>query len=476
MSDKLKNILIWLTLGLLTISAFFIRLENFKRGDLRSIDEIVYYRMALQMSKNIADYNTIPYGKELRASGRELPDYFFEPLFKHPPLFSLLTTLSTKLFGPTLISSYYPSLLLGILIIPLTFLLGRLIFNNAVGLLAAFFVYLDPISIICSQKVWMDSTIAFFTLLTVLCFAHALHDKKDIFFLLSGIASGLAMTTKYTGILGIIIICVYVALYRRELFKNRWFMASLSIPFLMLLPWIYWNYQVYGSDLLTAQAKTEPMIAKIIDRLFYYKYILLGMILGLGILKYFQLKHSTPSALAKKETLEQQPSPLLLWISFIFVLTFLLLIKAQILHSLDVNFAPLTTWYQGAFSGEPPTFYFGKLVEFFFIYVFAYTALFRYHTDEKNETAILRIASLTIMVFFIAWGNYQSRYILSALPFLILLAANEIILIFSKIVKIHSPFLRILALGIFGVLAYYLLFKVSLVNAFVSFPNDMCYF
>jgi len=83
-------------LGLLIVSAFFLRLNNFNNSDMHAIDEFVYFRMALQVNNDISDYNSIPYGKVLTKSGRKLPAYFFDPLFKHPPLFTYLLAASMK--------------------------------------------------------------------------------------------------------------------------------------------------------------------------------------------------------------------------------------------------------------------------------------------------------------------------------------------------------------------------------------------
>jgi len=128
-SESIKKVTIFIVLGLLVASAFFIRIENFKNTPARSIDEIVYMRMGKQLKGDITQYNTIPYGKELMARGRPLPEYFTQPLFKHPPLFSLLISLSMHLFGERLLAAEYVSLLMGALSIPLVYLLGAFLYN-----------------------------------------------------------------------------------------------------------------------------------------------------------------------------------------------------------------------------------------------------------------------------------------------------------------------------------------------------------
>jgi dolichyl-phosphate-mannose--protein O-mannosyl transferase len=176
----IKKRTIFLMLGLFAASAFFVRLENFKNSEMRTIDEIVYYHMAEQvLDQGLSGYNSVPYGEELASKGRPLPDYFFQPLFKHPPVFTFLAALSIKVFGKGMIFAEYVSLLMSVLMIPLIYLLGTLVYDRRVGILSAFFLWIDPGNIICSQKIWMDTTIAFFTLLAAVLFIGGLKHNRD---------------------------------------------------------------------------------------------------------------------------------------------------------------------------------------------------------------------------------------------------------------------------------------------------------
>ena len=105
LSQTGKNVLIVLILSALTLCAFLTRLENVKKSKLISIDEMVYYRMGAQLKNDIFNYNTIPYANDLSKQGRDLPEYFFDPLFKYPPLFSLLIMESINLFGQNFIEA-----------------------------------------------------------------------------------------------------------------------------------------------------------------------------------------------------------------------------------------------------------------------------------------------------------------------------------------------------------------------------------
>ncbi|MCA9400041.1 MAG: hypothetical protein KC713_00310, partial [Candidatus Omnitrophica bacterium] len=69
-SIKSNKLFIYLLLGLLMVSAFFMRLHSFQNSRARSIDEVVYFRMAYQIQGGLKHYHTIPYGQELRDRGR----------------------------------------------------------------------------------------------------------------------------------------------------------------------------------------------------------------------------------------------------------------------------------------------------------------------------------------------------------------------------------------------------------------------
>ena len=58
------------------------------------------------------------------------------------------------------------------------------------------FLWLDPVNIICSQKVWPDTTMSFFTLLSVIFFVLALKRQNGLFFILCGLSVGIVVNIK----------------------------------------------------------------------------------------------------------------------------------------------------------------------------------------------------------------------------------------------------------------------------------------
>lgn len=471
-SEAIKKFFIVLMLGSLTASAFFIRLENFKNSPNRSIDEIVYYRMGKQiLEQGLSGYNTIPYGQELAASGRPLPQYFFEPLFKHPPLFTFLAALSMRLFGSVLVSAEYVSLLFGVLLIPLGYILATILFNRRVALVSAFFLWLDPVTIMCSQKVWMETTITFFTLLSAVFFAKGIKSNKDWFFILSGISSGLAVNTKYPAVLITMAFVFYALFHNKDLFRGRKFQISLALPFASLLPWMYWNHQVYGLKSIPRHEELNALFKIILSK--WTIVFLSGIILtaALWLKKIFSSQGNVA-----RPAVEPLPSSSLKKISILFLLFLGIFLKDNLWHSLQFNHLPFVSWAGGViYANGSPLFYLGRLIEYSFLYTLAFIALFRYQPYHNPEIAFLRSSAFIILIFYIAWGNYQSRYILAAIPFLVILGVHFWTENFEKTISSKNRLVYWAGAGLAAIMIYSVI-KTHAINLHLSYPNDMCYF
>jgi 4-amino-4-deoxy-L-arabinose transferase-like glycosyltransferase len=469
-AETIKRIGIILMLGLLTASAFFVRLENFKNSKTQSIDEVVYYRMAKQvLAEGLSGYNTIPYGRELAATGRPLPDYFFQPLFKHPPLFTFLVALSMKLFGPGASAAASIPLLFGTLMIPLGYLLGMILFNRRIGLLSAFFLWLDPVSIMCSQKVWMETTVAFFTLLAAVVFAKGIKSNNDWFFILSGLSSGLAVNTKYPAVLIAAAFVFYASFYNKDLFRNRKFQISLALPFISLLPWMCWNYRIYGLKSIPQHEELNALF-----KIFPAKWtvvFLVGIILTAVL---WLTKRFSRQGNAARPDREPFAARSLERVSILFLLFLGIFLKDNLWHSLQFDHLPFVSWRSGTLDNTP-LFYLGRLIEYSFFYVFAFIALFMYRPDDDGRIALVRLPAAVILLFYIVWGNYQSRYILACVPLLIVLGAQFWVKEFETARASGKKLGYWGAAGLAAILAYSIV-KTYAINLSLSYTNDMCYF
>lgn len=468
--EPVQKLLMVLLLGLLTISAFFIRLENFKNSQARSIDEIVYYRMGKQvLQEGLAGYNTIPYGRELAAQGRPLPDYFFQPVFKYPPLFTLLIVQSMKIFGSTLLSAGYVSLITGALLIPLTYLLGAIAFGRNAGLGAAIFAYLDPVSIICSQKIWLESPLAFFSLCSIIFFTQAFKTQKSFYSIWGGLFCGLATLVKYPGILIIPVTIFFVYRHQRPLFQNKNFLLGCSIPFLMLMPWGIWNFLIYKADFLRVQWGFHSMRS--------HQGMLLSRVgaISLVILIFIALRaYRQRLRLPLNEGIFGQKFLSLATTAFWLIV--LLSIADEIVHAFQFAYIPTHGWQAMMFEGKPLTFYFGRLVEFSPFFLLGY-ASFIFWGDELTQAGkFIRFQALGILIFYIIWGNFQSRYILASIPLFLVLASYFALLVIRKTAQTQNVSLKRLLMAACLLFACYTLLKAQNINSLLSFPNDLCYF
>lgn len=71
----------------------------------------------------------------------------------------------------------------------------------------------------------------------------ALKYGKTKYFIIAGIACGLMMLSKYTGILFPVSLFIYLLVYRRDVFKDYRLYIALFIAAVLVIPIFYWNYQ-----------------------------------------------------------------------------------------------------------------------------------------------------------------------------------------------------------------------------------------
>jgi len=471
MTETVKKILIAILIGGLCVSAFFIRYNNFKRPGPRTTDEVVYYVMARQMEDNIFAYNASGYALKdaVTHHGTELPDYFFDPLFKHPPAFVLMIYTSVKMFGAgTHLSAGFFPIFCGALALIFVYLLGRRIGGRAAGILAAGFMFIDPVGIMSSQKVWMDAPLMFFMLLTVYLYYEGIGRRRPLFFWLGGAAAGLAVMVKYPGILTLAGLMVFVLLCRPRLVRDKMFLASLALPAVISLPWFLLNYYVYGPDFFLKSLHAHEFGVRSL-----YSWVILGVLISMGLLAAAAWRH--PREVSRR--FEQLCSSRFVFYgklaAFMATLVFI-----QFYFSRSLNFyeVPAVEWAQGSFSGQPRWFYFQRLLRFCFLYAFAYLAFFDPFFKPDPGRFLLKINAFLIIVFFAAWGNFQCRYILPALPFLMILSADYIWRLLGVLARINWVALRLLLQAAVLILVVLAVCKTMLINYEVSFTNNMCYF
>lgn len=116
------------------------------------------------------------------------------------------------------------TLLFGLGSVLLTFASGRtLLQKTAVGLLAAFFLAISPTNVAHSRYIAPDTLALFFVMLTFYGSTKVYRDGRARFYLLTGVALGLAVASKYnSGLIVLAFVAAHFLRHGRHGFKRRW--------------------------------------------------------------------------------------------------------------------------------------------------------------------------------------------------------------------------------------------------------------
>jgi len=214
-----------LLLTVIFFASVALRWYGFTRPHGFTFDEGLYAELlAPQLQEDPTNYSTKEAYEALTAQGQRLPEYLDRPLFKHPPLYLYFMALSYSLFGPGMASAVAISIFFGSLMVLAVFFLGKIIYDERVGILAALFLALDPIHWICSEKIWMETTMSFFMLLAVLFFVLGMKEERYLSF--SGLSVGLGLVVKYPAALSLFVMNSFAFFFERRLLRSKgfWFL------------------------------------------------------------------------------------------------------------------------------------------------------------------------------------------------------------------------------------------------------------
>lgn len=122
---------------------------------------------------------------------------YFKDFYQFPPLFFWLQAICFKIFGISDITSKCVSSFFGVLVILLTFFIGKIISDNDyVGFLSAMTLILHPYFFKHSRKCELETGLIFFIALGILFFILAEKHNKQWLLIFSGISSGLGFLYK----------------------------------------------------------------------------------------------------------------------------------------------------------------------------------------------------------------------------------------------------------------------------------------
>ncbi|MBI2135291.1 glycosyltransferase family 39 protein [Candidatus Woesearchaeota archaeon] len=182
----------------------------------------------LSAARFMADSSKIPLFEPL---GRDEP-------FWAPPLFHIIASFSYLLLGEFGLKIIAP--IFGSLALIISYFILRYFLNAKASFYGILFLSFIPISIDYSVLAYTESMLTFFVVLSIYL---ALRNN----FILSGIAAGLAVLTKYNGafVIPVLMFIAYKNSKNHLRLKNS--LILLIIPLIISLPWFIRNWLLLGN-------------------------------------------------------------------------------------------------------------------------------------------------------------------------------------------------------------------------------------
>ena len=133
--------------------------------------------------------------------------HYGETMWQHPKLRDLLTAASIRGLGGGMWGLKLPSLLMGTISVILVALLARRLFrSDAIALLAALFLAIDPVHVDFSRQAIQEVHVPFFSLLGILAgLAYAAH-RRMLLAVAAGILFGLGLAAKWHALFPLLVV------------------------------------------------------------------------------------------------------------------------------------------------------------------------------------------------------------------------------------------------------------------------------
>ncbi|TSC53175.1 MAG: glycosyl transferase family protein, partial [Microgenomates group bacterium LiPW_16] len=187
-----------LLLILILILAIFTRFFRLDQPNTFMFDEVYHAFTAREMAR----------GNKMAWEWWNKPPEGFAYEWTHPPLAKEAMVAGIKVFGENSFGWRFPIALAGVGVVYLVYLLGKQLFNDQVGLIAAFLITFDGLFFVQSRIGMNDTFFLFFMLLAFWAYTKYHkegHEVPQMLFLV-GVALGLALASKWTAIYAILIL------------------------------------------------------------------------------------------------------------------------------------------------------------------------------------------------------------------------------------------------------------------------------
>lgn len=223
---------------ILVISAT-LRLYGLSRGDTVNDEVFMSFRGLGMIDFDEAKAQTTPW----EWLDPDIPWWAHLSFHDHPLLVPYTEHLFMKVFGENNFAFRLPSAILGIVSVYLIYLIGAILYSENAGLLGAGLLGVTLNSVYISRTGMQEPYVIFFLLLASYLFLRAL--EKPRYLLWAGAAIGFGAEAKYNSLILIPIFLTYLAIWRRDYFKNKYLWRGAAIFLLLFSPTIIYNFMLY---------------------------------------------------------------------------------------------------------------------------------------------------------------------------------------------------------------------------------------
>ena len=236
---KIPNIMIWLIL----IAAFILRMINLNQS--LWLDEAININNVVNLHFKSLIFNY------------SLGDF-------HPPLFHVFLKGWISLFGSSEMAIRFPSIILGVGTVFVTYLIGKKLFETKTALIASILLATAPLHIYYSQEARMYMMAAFLASLSCYFFITILEKDSLISWFGFVTSTTLMLYSDYLPYVLIPLFVFYLFINRRNIAKGtlRTFVPAFIIIFVLLIPWLV----IFPKQLMTglSAAAASPAWAQVV--------------------------------------------------------------------------------------------------------------------------------------------------------------------------------------------------------------------
>jgi len=169
------------------------------------------------------------------------------PSFDNPPFYMWATVLSYKVFGVSEFAAKFPSALMGVLTVVLTYLFVTYLFDHWLGLFAAVILATTTVFAKYARHAMFDVMLTFFVLLALFGLVLAMDGRKR-YLLLWAVGIGVSVLLKsFLGLFPLFIgVVVLAATGNVRLIFSRWFLLAMLVVVALGGSWYFHQYFAHG--------------------------------------------------------------------------------------------------------------------------------------------------------------------------------------------------------------------------------------